>query len=224
MGNKSNIFLIGLFAFVLTTGFVGSQQALAVAIVIDDFENSAGNCNFNIDTGASSGTDSTTTGVIPGTGDRFCEVGIQISNSPSTLDIDIDAGDNGLYRYAESTGVGGAGNLTYGNTTPLNTDFSGQDSIDIHIDAADQVIPFYIILESGGGAQVGILLMSTAVSGSAQTLNYPLGSFSGALDFTDIDKITVLMDPPSNAGDFSISLIDTTMSVKSRAPLKLPNG
>lgn len=49
------------------------------------------------------------------------------------------------------------------------------------------------------------LSKTTAVAGP-QTIAFPLGLFTAGADFTDVDKITMLIDPPA-AGDMSITKV-----------------
>ena len=57
-------------------------------------------------------------------------------------------------------------------------------------------------------------MLTQAFTATPTTLSFPLSSFSGSLDFSDIDFIEIVYDSTSGGlTDFIVTLIDTTMTV-----------
>lgn len=197
------------------------SQAQA-AITIDNFSDVAGGGSsliVNVESLPAPTTTSITvvqsglTGVIGGSRSLTIERTATTGTGVRRVTGEISDLAPAFFSYTSSTGANGFANLIYGASTDLNLNLLTETAFIIDFDGYDA--------PNGNPLVVQIDLVSSAGSGSATanlTTNGGLVQIDfnaagyAAVDFSDIDRISVKLDP-NRGGDFDVNQITTVTAV-----------
>ncbi len=194
---------------------VWSAQGYAADITIDNFEEGAADMTVNVSTPTAADVDEglSTTNVIGGQRDSSVT---WESGASGNVGFQINAASSGLAQYSSGSGMDGWFGLIYGSSNFLSadlTDGGSNNCFGLLFDVADFEgdINFTVWTgETNSGTASAKTPSGLPSEDPDEWVYINFSAFSGSLNFTDVDKIEIKIDGPSES-DYTVKEILSTV-------------
>jgi hypothetical protein len=199
---------------VCAAGFAVTCQAVPF-LTIDDFDDPAAGQSATVLNGVVGSTASSTAlAPLALGGWRTIRVQVQ-AKIPGGNSSSVEANtftSPGNFQFTTSSKVDSKGWVTWdANGVGLNANFSSGSAFVLSGVDDDLATPYTIILQTFGGGS-STATVTTLGNDATIDLAFPIASFTAGANLSDIDRITLLIDPP-RGGDVSIDSLGLNRKV-----------
>jgi hypothetical protein len=142
-------------------------------------------------------------------GERY----LQITKTPPTGRYSVSVAD-GIFTYGAINAANGVINLVWGNSTPLNADFSDAYAGDLRVirigilQVDHDEVTASLQLTTGSGTDSALKsLPNNTLSGEPYEVWFNLDTDFSGIDLTDVDQITLTINAPQNGTDVLLQFL-----------------